>query len=267
MDGLQLIHQGPENLRPNEPPLIVARRHPAILVRPILAVGAGLIATDVLYAVIRVGIIFLILAWLALGLLALNLIHKIIRWWGSYLIVSSEWMLLIAGTRRFASLHFDMVRDWEFRSSVSGRLLGYGSLELTFLDDSDPLRVVGHIPWYAFQRIIYAVTSDGRQAGTAPGHPRIVLDANQHVPVERDPDSVEHDPRRLRHRKWVLLTFIWLALAGLAGLAVSRGRDRPCGRPPAQIPASGIPALGSCHGYLAANRASGQGCLILVVGR
>ena len=48
---------------------------------------------------------------------------------------------------------------------------------------------------------------------------------------------------------------------------VSRGRDRHCWRPPAQIPASGITALGSCHGYLAANRASGQGCLILVVGR
>jgi hypothetical protein len=47
----------------------------------------------------------------------------------------------------------------------------------------------------------------------------------------------------------------------------SRGRDRHCWRPPAQIPASGITALGSCHGYLAANRASGQGCLILVVGR
>ena len=28
-----------------------------------------------------------------------------------------------------------------------------------------------------------------------------------------------------------------------------RGRDRPCGRPPAQIPASGITALGSCLGY------------------
>src|SRR5690349_20096413 len=48
---------------------------------------------------------------------------------------------------------------------------------------------------------------------------------------------------------------------------VSRGRDRHCWRPPAQIPASGITALGSCHGYLAANRAWGQGCLILVVGR
>ena len=28
-----------------------------------------------------------------------------------------------------------------------------------------------------------------------------------------------------------------------------RGRDRPCGRPPAQIPACGITALGSCLGF------------------
>jgi len=46
-----------------------------------------------------------------------------------------------------------------------------------------------------------------------------------------------------------------------------RGRDRPCGRPPAQIPASGITALGSCHEYLAANRLSGHGCIVLVRGR
>jgi hypothetical protein len=29
---------------------------------------------------------------------------------------------------------------------------------------------------------------------------------------------------------------------------IGRGRDRPYGRPPAQIPASGITALGSCLG-------------------
>jgi hypothetical protein len=56
-------------------------------------------------------------------------------------------------------------------------------------------------------------------------------------------------------------------MPGRASFTYSRGRDRHCWRPPAQIPASGITALGSCHGYLAANRASGQGCLILVVGR
>ena len=46
-----------------------------------------------------------------------------------------------------------------------------------------------------------------------------------------------------------------------------RGRDRPCGRPPAQIPASGTTALGSCYEYLAANRLSGHGCTVLVRGR
>ena len=45
-----------------------------------------------------------------------------------------------------------------------------------------------------------------------------------------------------------------------------RGRDRPCGRPPAQIPASGITALGSYHGWLAAKRCSGYGCVMRVLG-
>jgi transposase len=41
-----------------------------------------------------------------------------------------------------------------------------------------------------------------------------------------------------------------------------RGRDRPCGRPPAQIPACAIDALGSCLGYgrRSARRARGAGC-------
>jgi hypothetical protein len=43
--------------------------------------------------------------------------------------------------------------------------------------------------------------------------------------------------------------------------ALSRGRDRPYGRPPAQIPACGITALGSYLGCVAAKRASGKGCI------
>jgi site-specific DNA recombinase len=39
-----------------------------------------------------------------------------------------------------------------------------------------------------------------------------------------------------------------------------RGRDRPCRRPPAQIPACGITALGSYLGCIAAKRVSGNGC-------
>src|SRR6266704_6844715 len=47
---------------------------------------------------------------------------------------------------------------------------------------------------------------------------------------------------------------------------ISRGRDRPCGRPPAQIPACGITALGSYLGCVAAKRASGNGCTMRVGG-
>src|SRR5260370_42232764 len=46
----------------------------------------------------------------------------------------------------------------------------------------------------------------------------------------------------------------------------SRGRDRPYGRPPAQIPACGITALGSCLGCVAAKRTSGNGCTMRVGG-
>src|ERR1019366_1290602 len=41
-----------------------------------------------------------------------------------------------------------------------------------------------------------------------------------------------------------------------------RGRDRPHGRPPAQIPACGTTALGSYLGCVAAKRTSGKGCIV-----
>ena len=59
---------------------------------------------------------------------------------------------------------------------------------------------------------------------------------------------------------------LW-SLLDETGCWLGRGRDRHCWRPPAQIPASGITALGSCYEYLAANRLSGHGCLILAGGR
>jgi hypothetical protein len=45
-------------------------------------------------------------------------------------------------------------------------------------------------------------------------------------------------------------------------IRLSRGRDRPHGRPPAQIPACGTTALGSYLGCVAAKRASGNGCMM-----
>jgi hypothetical protein len=51
------------------------------------------------------------------------------------------------------------------------------------------------------------------------------------------------------------------ATAWINDLEEGRGRDRPCGRPPAQIPACGTTALGSYLGWVAVKRASGKGCI------
>jgi hypothetical protein len=44
-------------------------------------------------------------------------------------------------------------------------------------------------------------------------------------------------------------------VAGIGQAVTGRGRDRPCGRPPAQIPACGTTALGS---YLGCGRRSAR---------
>ena len=49
-------------------------------------------------------------------------------------------------------------------------------------------------------------------------------------------------------------------------LYTGRGRDRPCGRPPAQLLACGTTALGFYLGCVAAKRACGNGCTVRVWG-
>jgi hypothetical protein len=65
--------------------------------------------------------------------------------------------------------------------------------------------------------------------------------------------------RRSARRRVLATHLVGVVLVVVA--AQSRGRDRPCGRPPAQIPACGITALGSYLGCVAAKRASGKGCI------
>jgi hypothetical protein len=89
-----------------------------------------------------------------------------------------------------------------------------------------------------------------------------IVDIASHVNTEKRESGIGH---------WVYqapdaMPYLWPKLVVLAaerndpdisesaelprkGIALSRGRDRPCGRPPAQIPACGIAALGSYLGW------------------
>jgi perosamine synthetase len=88
------------------------------------------------------------------------------------------------------------------------------------------------------------------------------------IPVLADSDETgnvsvaEVEARITDKTTAIMVTHLWgipadvdalLSLANRCGLALLedayRGRDRPCGRPPAQIPACATNALGSCLGY------------------
>jgi hypothetical protein len=85
-----------------------------------------------------------------------------------------------------------------------------------------------HAPWYTTKS----------QPSTADMITKLSSSSPPHTHTRRNP----HPPSGLGHRRRV----------------TGRGRDRPHGRPPAQIPACGTTALGSCLRFLAAKRASGK---------
>ena len=104
-----------------------------------------------------------------------------------------------------------------------------------------------------FRNIRQTLPCSGQRAETRQTRPR--------PPARIEEPPPGHPPRRGQDRQ------ARRARSKKTRRQKGRGRDRPCGRPPAQIPASGTTALGSCYEYLAANRLSGHGCTVLVRGR
>ena len=160
---------GPTDLRLGEPLIMILRRHPAVVLIYSIPALAGLIVAGVLYVIAGNNGIVAILIWLASGLLVLNLIFKVVGWWGTYLIATARWMLLVSGTHKFAALRSDQVEPCKFSYLPGGRLFGYGAFEFMGLEDCHPLRVVSGFPSYEFQQILTRMSSDTQQVKVESG--------------------------------------------------------------------------------------------------
>ena len=115
--------------------------------------------------------------------------------------------------------------------------------------DPSPVQPWGSSPSPPTRRpIAERVKCGSRQGG---GRPVYLEQQTSHAPT--CPDHVTH---RFRLASGMCFSV-------RVPLGWGRGRDRPCGRPPAQIPASGTTALGSCLGSNA-NTHTKKGCTILV---
>jgi len=137
-------------LLPHEHQVITVRKHPAVLIGPIISVLAGIVVAGVLSGTLarHSGPVVTVL-WLAWGVLVARLVWKAINWYVDYFVVTSQRMLLTSGivTRKVAMMPLVKVTDMSFQRDTLGRMLGYGEFILESAGQDQALRTVDHLPY------------------------------------------------------------------------------------------------------------------------
>jgi uncharacterized membrane protein YdbT with pleckstrin-like domain len=137
-------------LLPHERQVITVHQHPAVLIRPIFEVLAGLaIAGWLSNSVAHGNGTVILVIWVAWALLLLRLAVKVLDWSVNYFVVTSQRMLLATGvvTRKVNMMPLTKVTDMSFQRSTLGRILGYGEFILESAGQDQALRVVDHLPY------------------------------------------------------------------------------------------------------------------------
>jgi membrane protein YdbS with pleckstrin-like domain len=140
-------------LLPRESHVISIRQHPAVLLPRVLLVLAGLAIAGLLSSSVNTGNARLVI-WILWVILVLWLVAKIFQWALYNFVVTSQRIMLVQGVilRRVNFIPLDKVTDVEFRRSQTGRLLGYGELEVMTPGQDLALR---HIRFLAYPEQIY----------------------------------------------------------------------------------------------------------------
>jgi membrane protein YdbS with pleckstrin-like domain len=137
-------------LLPHEHQVITVRKHPAVLLKPIVVALIGLVIAAVISITIgRHEAAVVGFVWIAWVIVLLWLAFKVWEWSQDYFIVTSRRMLLATGvvTRKVAMMPLVKVTDMSFQRSTLGRLLGYGEFILESAGQEQALRVVDHLPY------------------------------------------------------------------------------------------------------------------------
>ena len=129
-------------LLPGETHIIISHQHPSVLIRRGLLVLAGLAIAGFLSsslahgnnsAILVIWILFVIVPLLWFG-------WQVWDWIVHYLVLTSHRLLLVQGIvlRKVNFVPLGQITDVEFRRSWTGRLLGYGELEVQTAGRPDP---------------------------------------------------------------------------------------------------------------------------------
>ncbi len=133
-------------LLPHERAVITVRRHPAVLIRPTATTTGGLIVAGLITQASQGNQAMAATVWLLWLILALRLTTAIVNWSSEYFISTDQRLLLVSGllSRKTETLALARVNDMSLRRSVSGALLGYGTL---VFESADLDAVIEYAPY------------------------------------------------------------------------------------------------------------------------
>ena len=139
-------------LLPHEQQVIMVRRHPAVLLRPVAEVFGGLIVAGLISRFVTGeggGGTALVVVWWLWLLLLIRFVWKVAEWSVDYFVVTSARMLLTTGliVRKVAMMPLSKVTDMSFQRSLLGRMLGYGEFVMESAGQDQALRTVNYIPY------------------------------------------------------------------------------------------------------------------------
>jgi uncharacterized membrane protein YdbT with pleckstrin-like domain len=137
-------------LLPHERQVISVHQHPAVLIRPIFEVLAGLaIAGWLSNSVAHGNTTFILVIWILWAILLLRLVWKILEWSLTYFVITSQRLLLTQGflLRRVDMMPLTKVTDMSFNRSPTGQLLGFGEFVVESAGQDQALRNINHLPY------------------------------------------------------------------------------------------------------------------------
>ena len=137
-------------LLPHEQEVITVRKHPAVLLAPVVWAVVGLILAAVLSDTLLrhdSGLTWII--WAIWGIVFLRFLWAALNWSVDYFVVTSHRFIETSGlfTRKVAMMPLAKVTDMTFKRSFLGRVLGYGTFILESAGQDQALSNVDHIPY------------------------------------------------------------------------------------------------------------------------
>jgi hypothetical protein len=129
----------------------MVRKHPAMLMVPVVVVLGGLIVAAILSNTVasRAGTgLTTSIWWLWLALLGW-FVWRVAQWSVDYFVITNQRMLLTTGliTRKVAMMPLSKVTDMSFERSLTGRLVGYGQFVLESAGQDQAFRTVTFLPY------------------------------------------------------------------------------------------------------------------------